>query len=107
VMLCTLFLNFMVAIAAKVEYDHGEKETSSALSSFGCILFDCMIIFIYCYCLYFNINIEKIAAKYEKKISKQMDNNYHPNNNNNNNDEKTTTTKLEMQAIIIHDKNTV
>jgi hypothetical protein len=43
-----------------------------------------MVFFISWYGFYFNINIEKIAAKYEKEISKQMDNNYHPNNNNNN-----------------------
>jgi uncharacterized membrane protein SpoIIM required for sporulation len=97
----------MSLIAAKVYYDHGEKETSSAFSLFGCILIIGMVFFNWCYGFYFNINIEKIAAKYEKEISKQLDNNYHPNNNSNNNDEKTTTTKLEMQAIIIHDKNTV
>ena len=68
-------------------------------------LYTADLIFISCYGFYFNTNIEKIAAKYEKEISKQMDNKYHPNNNNNsnNNDEKTTTTKLEMQAILIND----
>ena len=103
VMLCTFFLNCMSLIAAKVYHDHGEKETSSAFSLFGCILIIGMVFFISWYGFYFNINIEKIAAKYEKKISKQMDNNYHPNNNHN----EKSTTKLEMQAIIIHDTNTV
>jgi hypothetical protein len=84
VILGTFFLNFMVLIAAKVEYDHGEKETASAFIVFGCILIIGMVFFISWYGFYFNINIEKIAAKYEKEISKQMDNNYHPNNNNNN-----------------------
>jgi hypothetical protein len=103
VMLCTSFLTSMSFIAAKVYHDHGEKETSSAFSLFGCILIIGMVFFISWYGFYFNINIEKIAAKYEKKISKQMDNNYHPNNNHN----EKSTTKLEMQAIIIHDTNTV
>jgi hypothetical protein len=105
VILGTFFLNFMVLIAAKVEYDHGEKETASAFIRLGCNLFIGMVFVISWYGFYFNTNIEKIAAKYEKEISKQMDNKYHPNNNNNsnNNDEKTTTNKLEMQAILIND----
>jgi hypothetical protein len=103
VMLCTFFLNFMLSIAAKVYYDHGEKETASAFSSFGLFLIVGMILFNSCYGFYFKSNIAKIAAKYEKEISKQMDSKYHPNNNH---DEKSTT-KLEMQAIIIHDTNTV
>jgi hypothetical protein len=103
VILGTFFLNFMVLIAAKVEYDHGEKETASAFIRLGCNLFICMIFVISWYGFYFNTNIEKIAAKYEKEISKQMDNKYHPNNNHN----EKSTTKLEMQAIIIHDTNTV
>jgi hypothetical protein len=103
VMLCAFFLSFMLSIAAKVYYDHGEKETSSASSSFGLFLFDGMILFNWCYGFYFKTNIAKIAAKYEKEISKQMDSKYHPNNNHN----EKSTTKLEMQAIIIHDTNTV
>ena len=82
VMLCTSFLTSMSFIAAKVYHDHGEKEASSAFSLFGCILIIGMVFFISWYGFYFNTNIEKIAAKYEKEISKQMDNKYHPNNNN-------------------------
>ena len=106
VMLCTFFLNFMLSIAAKVYYDHGEKETASAFSSFGLFLIVGMILFNSCYGFYFKSNIAKIAAKYEKEISKQMDNtSYHPNNNH---EMTTTTTKLEMQAVLIHDTtNTV
>jgi hypothetical protein len=106
VMMGTFFLSFMVAIAAKVEYDHGEKETSSALSFFGFILFVGMFFFIYFYGSYFNTNIEKIAAKYEKGISKQMDNNknHHPINHHHNDHEMIN--KLEME-LMIHDNNTV
>ena len=103
VMLCAFFLSFMLSIAAAVDYNHGEKETSSASSSFGLFLYDGMILFNWCYGFYFKTNIAKIAAKYEKEISKQMDSKYHPNNNHN----EKSTTKLEMQAIIIHDTNTV
>jgi hypothetical protein len=86
VMLCTFFLNFMLSIVAKVFHDHGEKETASAFCVLCCILYTSgMVFFISCYGLYFNINIEKIAAKYEKEISKQMDNtSYHSNNNHEN-----------------------
>jgi hypothetical protein len=106
VMLCTSFLTSMLLIAAKVYYDHGGEQIASAFIRFGYIFYIGMIIFISCYGFYFNTNIEKIAAKYEKEISKQMDNtSYHPNNNH---EMTTTTTKLEMQAVLIHDTtNTV
>jgi hypothetical protein len=100
----------MLSIAEKVCYDHGEKETASAFSFFDCIVSNGLVLFIWCYGFYLNTNIEKIAAIYEKEISKQMDNaSYHPNNNHEmtTTTTTTTTTKLEMQAIIIHDTNTV
>jgi hypothetical protein len=77
VILGTFFLNFMSLIAAKVYHDHGEKETSSAFSLFGCILIIGMVFFISWYGFYFNTNIEKIAAKYEKRMNKQHHNNCH------------------------------
>jgi hypothetical protein len=77
VMLCTSFLTSMSFIAAKVYHDHGEKEASSAFSLFGCILIIGMVFFISWYGFYFNTNIEKIAAKYEKRMNKQHHNNCH------------------------------
>jgi hypothetical protein len=77
VILGTFFLNFMSLIAAKVYHDHGEKETSSAFSLFGCILIIGMVFFISWYGFYFNTNTEKIAAKYEKRMNKQHHNNCH------------------------------
>jgi hypothetical protein len=88
----------MLSIAAKVYYDHGEKETASAFSSFGSLFFVGMILFNSCYGFYFKSNIAKIAAKYEKEISKQMDSKYHPNNNH---DEETTTTTTTTTTKLI------
>jgi hypothetical protein len=68
-MVCTYFLNFIISIVAAVYYDHGEKETASAYHLFGCTLFNGMVFFISLYGFYFNTNIEKIAAKFEKKKS--------------------------------------
>jgi hypothetical protein len=77
VMLCTSFLTSMLLIAAKVYYDHGGEQIASAFIRFGYIFYIGMIIFISCYGFYFNTNIEKIAAKYEKRMNKQHHNNCH------------------------------
>jgi hypothetical protein len=74
VIMCTIFLSFILFIVAKVYYDHGEKQKAVAYSAFGFILFDGMVIFISFYGFYFNTNIEKIAAKYENEINKWNNN---------------------------------
>jgi hypothetical protein len=81
VMFCTFFFNFILSIAAKVCYDREEKETASLAMLVGHIAFAGMIICIPFYGFYFNTNIEKIAANYEKEINKWMDyKKNHPNN---------------------------
>jgi hypothetical protein len=68
-MMSTLFVVFIVHMFAGVYYDRGERETASALILFGCTLLDGMVFFTFCYGFYFNTNIVKIAAKYEKEIN--------------------------------------
>ena len=61
------FLNYIIAFA--IYYDHGKN----AIAGFILV---CIYFFLLCYLLYFNTNIKKIEAKYDKEFNKErMDNN--------------------------------
>jgi amino acid permease len=57
----------MVYIRKQQHHHRGEEEKALVAIRFGYISI-CMVFFLCYYCLYFDKNIEKIAAKYDKKI---------------------------------------
>ena len=56
-----------------LDLDHEENEIALIIFFVNFILIVCMYIFLLCYGIYFNINIEKIAAKYDKRIQQRTD----------------------------------
>ena len=61
-----------------LDRDHEENATAGPklTTVVGFCLYDCMYTFLFCYGLYFNLNIEEIVAKYDKEFNKErMDNN--------------------------------
>ncbi|OEU23405.1 hypothetical protein FRACYDRAFT_233578 [Fragilariopsis cylindrus CCMP1102] len=73
----TRFICFMLVYYAVFYYYHGENDTAYMLIlGVHFIIIGCMYIFLLCYGLYFNLNIEEIVAKYDKEFNKErMDNN--------------------------------
>jgi hypothetical protein len=83
VILGTFSVLFMSLIATAVGSDRGEEDIASAFSHVGSlILVVGIVMFPSCYGFYFNKNIEKIVAKYEKEVineEKRMNKEYYHN----------------------------
>jgi hypothetical protein len=91
----TFFLRFMVEIAAVFFYDHGVKEeTLVAIIVYAILISAIGFLLVFCH-FYFDKNIGKNAAAYDKEINKLM---YRPPNHG-------MTTTLELDAMIHNNNN--
>ena len=65
-----------IGLISLISLGHDLEENATALPKLttvvGFCLYYCMYIFLFCYGIYFNTNIEKIVAKHDKEFNKEL-----------------------------------